>query len=111
MMKPTFQYKFLKSALSFPFEKVSSNFAKKCIKDPSFFPTRDFIPNLLILQVSGQSFGVKMFPRAAAHAERLWTNPETGYLDAQQRLVDHSYRLMQRGIASDGIQVFKNEVA
>merc|ERR1712179_431946 len=54
--------------------------------------------------VSGNSFEMKMFPRASAHAERLWTNPKTNYVDAQKRLVDFTYRLQQRGVGSDAVQ-------
>ena len=48
---------------------------------------------------------MKMFPRASAHAERLWTNPKTNYVDAQKRLVDFTHRLQQRGVGSDAVQV------
>merc|ERR1711962_131684 len=54
--------------------------------------------------VSGNSFEMKMFPRASAHAERLWTNPKTSYVDAQKRLVDFTHRLQQRGVGSDAVQ-------
>ena len=56
-------------------------------------------------QVSGNSFEMKMFPRASAHAERLWTNPKTSYVDAQKRLVDFNHMLQQRGVGSDAVQV------
>ena len=48
---------------------------------------------------------MKMFPRASAHAERLWTNPSTKSVEAQKRLVDHTHRLSQRGVGSDAVQV------
>ena len=48
---------------------------------------------------------MKMFPRASAHAERLWTNPTTKSVEAQKRLVDHTHRLSQRGVGSDAVQV------
>ena len=48
---------------------------------------------------------MKMFPRASAHAERLWTNPSTKSVEAQKRLVDHPHRLSQRGVGSDAVQV------
>jgi len=54
--------------------------------------------------VSGKSFEVKLFPRASAHAERLWTNPTTKSVEAQKRLVDHTHRLSQRGVGSDAVQ-------
>lgn len=45
-----------------------------------------------------------MFPRASAHAERLWANPETNFEVAQKRFVDFNQRLLRRGINSDEIQ-------
>ena len=48
---------------------------------------------------------MKMFPRASAHAERLWTNPTTKSVEAQKRLVDHTHRLSQRGVGADAVQV------
>ena len=48
---------------------------------------------------------MKLFPRASAHAERLWTNPSSNYEGAQKRLVDHTNRLLHRGVGTDAVQV------
>ena len=38
--------------------------------------------------VSGSSFEIKLFPRASAHGERTWSNPNTDYEQAQERLIE-----------------------
>ncbi len=56
-------------------------------------------------QISGASFESKLFPRAAALGERLWTNPTTGFYEAEPRMTQQNYRMMMRGIQADAIQV------
>lgn len=46
----------------------------------------------------------KLWPRGAAVAERLWTSPETSAYDAEWRMFHHQRRLLQRGVACDGVQ-------
>ncbi|XP_066929700.1 chitooligosaccharidolytic beta-N-acetylglucosaminidase-like [Clytia hemisphaerica] len=46
----------------------------------------------------------KIWPRAAALAERLWTNPEHNWRKAEYRLVYHRQRLVNRGIRADALQ-------
>ena len=47
---------------------------------------------------------MKFWPRAAAMAERLWTNPKSSWRDAEQRLLRHRERLIQKGINADSLQ-------
>ena len=56
-------------------------------------------------QVSGRSFEAKLFPRATAHGERLWSNPSNDYEQAFERIAEHTDRLIKRGVYSDAIWV------
>lgn len=55
-------------------------------------------------QVAGPAIQSKLWPRAAALAERLWSDPETGWKDAEYRMVHNRERMASRGIAADAIQ-------
>lgn len=46
----------------------------------------------------------KLWPRSAALAERLWSDPTTDWTVADTRLVHHRQRLVQRGIHADALQ-------
>lgn len=46
----------------------------------------------------------KIFPRASALAERLWTNPAHNWRDAEYRLVYHRQRMVNRGIRANTLQ-------
>ncbi|XP_065656615.1 chitooligosaccharidolytic beta-N-acetylglucosaminidase-like isoform X1 [Hydra vulgaris] len=46
----------------------------------------------------------KIWPRTAALAERLWTNPSHDWRDAEYRLIFHRERLVERGIQADALQ-------
>ena len=46
----------------------------------------------------------KLFPRAAAFAERLWSNPSDHWSKAEQRMLQHRERLRQRGVKADALQ-------
>ncbi len=50
------------------------------------------------LQVDTNLIEGLIFPRASALAERLWTNPEEGYLQAESRMFLHRDRLVRHGI-------------
>ncbi|XP_027837805.2 chitooligosaccharidolytic beta-N-acetylglucosaminidase-like isoform X2 [Aphis gossypii] len=49
------------------------------------------------------SLDIKVWPRAAALAERLWTDPPTNALAAEYRLLQHRERLISLGIKPDRI--------
>ncbi|CAL8127228.1 unnamed protein product [Orchesella dallaii] len=55
-------------------------------------------------QVDDSALESRIWPRAAAHAERLWTHPTTNYADAEIRMVTNRYRLVTRGIDADRLQ-------
>ena len=45
----------------------------------------------------------RTWPRAAAAAERLWSNPETKAIDAESRFFCHRERLIIRGIQPEAL--------
>lgn len=55
-------------------------------------------------EADDQSVEQRLFPRVAAMAERLWTNPTGSWRDAEYRFVHHRERLVNRGIAADTVQ-------
>jgi len=57
-----------------------------------------------LLQVDSQTVLGKVFPRASALAERLWSNPSSKWYAAEQRLLHHRERLTHRGVQADALQ-------
>ncbi len=55
-------------------------------------------------QTDSYSIMGKIFPRASSYAERLWTNPETGWYEAEPRILMHRDRLVERGVMADALQ-------
>lgn len=55
-------------------------------------------------EADDQSVEQRLFPRVAAMAERLWTNPSGTWRDAEYRFVHHRERLVGRGISADTVQ-------
>lgn len=55
-------------------------------------------------QVDSATIEGKLWPRSSALGERLWTDPETTWRDAEIRMIHHRQRLFQRGIMADAIQ-------
>jgi len=55
-------------------------------------------------QVDGANLHSKVWPRAAALAERLWSNPPHGWELAEHRMIYHRQRLVQRGIPAERLQ-------
>jgi len=55
-------------------------------------------------QVEGQAVIHKLWPRASALGERLWSDPPGGWKQAEVRMVNHRERLVSRGIAADALQ-------
>jgi len=55
-------------------------------------------------QVDESSLDGRYWPRAAALAERLWTNPDNGWREAEYRMLAHRERLVQRGIQSEALE-------
>lgn len=45
----------------------------------------------------------RIWPRAGAAAERMWTNPKTSSLQAQYRFYRYRERLISRGIRPDAV--------
>ncbi len=68
-------------------------------------PVSNILYARIHFQISGASFESKLFPRAAALGERLWTNPTTGFYEAEPRMTQQNHRMMMRGIQADAIQV------
>jgi len=55
-------------------------------------------------QVDEANLHSKVWPRAAALAERLWSSPSHGWELAEHRMIYHRDRLMQRGIPAERLQ-------
>lgn len=55
-------------------------------------------------QVDENSSEGKIWPRTAALAERLWTNPDHDWRAAENRLIFHRERLVERGVMADALQ-------
>lgn len=53
--------------------------------------------------VDNQSLDAKVWPRTAAMAERLWTDPDTRSSSAEARFYRHRLRLVTRGIKADAL--------
>lgn len=46
----------------------------------------------------------RFWPRASALAERLWSDPQTSWRDAEPRMLWHRERLVQNGVAAESLQ-------
>lgn len=55
-------------------------------------------------QADENSMDSRIWPRAAALAERTWTNPTTGWRNAEYRMLFNRDRLVKNGIAADAIE-------
>ncbi|KAK4884179.1 hypothetical protein RN001_000450 [Aquatica leii] len=55
-------------------------------------------------QVDDSSVDTRIWPRAAAMAERLWSNPKSSWRNAEDRMLIHRNRLVNRGIAAEALQ-------
>ncbi|KAK9874015.1 hypothetical protein WA026_002368 [Henosepilachna vigintioctopunctata] len=55
-------------------------------------------------QVDSSSVDSRLWPRAAAMAETLWTNPTTSWREAESRFLVHRQRLVRKGIGADALE-------
>jgi len=55
-------------------------------------------------QADGLSMDSRAWPRAAAVAERLWSDPDNDWLQADDRMQLHRARLVSRGVKADALQ-------
>lgn len=55
-------------------------------------------------QADEQVLDSKVWPRLSALAERLWTNPTTGWRDAESRMLNHRERLVENGIQAESLE-------
>lgn len=52
-------------------------------------------------QADGYNVDGRVWPRVAALAERLWSNPKTGWKEAKSRISFQRERLVSLGISAD----------
>lgn len=55
-------------------------------------------------QVDSASVDAKIWPRSAALAERLWSEPNSGWIHAEHRMLRHRERFVKRGISAESLQ-------
>ena len=55
-------------------------------------------------QVDEWALDARLWPRASALAERLWSDPKTGWKDAESRMLVNRKRFIENGIAADKLQ-------
>nr|CAD7193750.1 unnamed protein product [Timema douglasi] len=53
--------------------------------------------------VDGRSLDARVWPRAAALAERLWSDPYSGSSEAELRFYQHRERLVRQGIGAEAV--------
>ena len=56
------------------------------------------------IKVDENSLEMKLWPRSAALAERMWSNPTDDWRAAEQRLMHHRQLLVDRGIKADALK-------
>ncbi|XP_037908555.1 chitooligosaccharidolytic beta-N-acetylglucosaminidase isoform X3 [Hermetia illucens] len=55
-------------------------------------------------QVDEYTLDSRFWPRASALAERLWSNPDTTWREAESRMLMHRERLVENGIGAEALQ-------
>lgn len=55
-------------------------------------------------QADSASVDAKIWPRAAALGERLWSEPSSTWIHAEQRMLKQRERLVKRGIAAESLE-------
>ena len=55
-------------------------------------------------QVDDEALDSRLWPRASAFAERIWTNPASGWRDAESRMLINRKRMVENGISADRLQ-------
>ncbi|RLU20777.1 hypothetical protein DMN91_007391 [Ooceraea biroi] len=55
-------------------------------------------------QADSMSVDSRLWPRSAAMAERLWSEPDSSWHHAEQRMLRHRERLVERGVYSDSLE-------
>uniref|UniRef100_A0A1A9WKE8 beta-N-acetylhexosaminidase n=1 Tax=Glossina brevipalpis TaxID=37001 RepID=A0A1A9WKE8_9MUSC len=55
-------------------------------------------------QIDEQNLDQRLWPRASALAERLWSNPHGNWRQAETRMLLHRHHLVNNGVAAEAIQ-------
>lgn len=81
------------------------------LSDPSKITTPDRISQILGSEVAlwseqSDQFSLdnRLWPRSSALGERLWSNPQGTWRDAEPRMLMHRKRLVENGIQADRLQ-------
>ncbi|XP_076621956.1 beta-hexosaminidase 1 [Colletes latitarsis] len=89
-------------------QKIYDNSPLKIIKSHQFESKRHLVLGgetaLWTEQADGATISSKIWPRAAAFAERLWAEPNSTWIHAEQRMLRHRERYVRRGIAAESLQ-------
>ncbi|CAA3004232.1 Chitooligosaccharidolytic beta-N-acetylglucosaminidase [Olea europaea subsp. europaea] len=89
-------------------QKVYDNDLKKLLRNLGVEPDQTSVlgaeATLWTEQADSHSVDGRLWPRAAAMAERLWSDPVTGWQAAEYRMVSHRERLVKLGVQADSLQ-------
>ncbi|CAB3380680.1 Hypothetical predicted protein [Cloeon dipterum] len=89
-------------------QKVYENRPKKILEDLGVSQYADLVLGseaaLWSEQVDEQALDGKVWPRAAALAERLWSDPDEDWKQANMRMINVRERLVSRGVMADALQ-------
>ncbi|KAK0163603.1 hypothetical protein PV327_007269 [Microctonus hyperodae] len=89
-------------------QKVYENSPMNILKQQGYLSKKHLIlggeATLWSEQVDSTSVDSRLWPRSAALAERLWGEPQSSWVHAEHRMLNHRERLVKRGILADSLE-------